>query len=292
MQRLASDKKAKASTVIAITSGKGGVGKTLTTVNFAVAARKLGLQVLILDGDLGLANVDVVLGIQTRYNVRDVLDGTVALRDIIVEGPMGIKVIPSGSGITSLTNLSYVQKQLLVDEVAKLNEHFDLVLIDTGAGISENVMHFNRSADHVVVVTTPEPHALTDAYAMIKVLSESCEKDKVWLLVNQTRSPDEGLKIHERIAEVAKRFLQIKIEFLGHVPSDPLVQRSVMQRRAASEHSTLTLAGQAWNQVARRAIAAIDAIRPAKEESISPEDMWKNLLWTSASPRFPAQVET
>lgn len=242
----------KAPLRLSITSGKGGVGKTLTTVNLAVAARRLGQSVLIFDGDLGLANVDVVLGLRARYNIRDVLDGHAELKDIIVEGPLGISLIPSGSGISSLTQLSHVQKQLIEEQIERVNQSFDLLLIDTGAGISDNVLHLNSAADRMLVVTTPEPHALTDAYALIKVMAEEAGRKSCDLLVNQTRSPEEGLKIAERISEVAMRFLNVTINYVGHVPHDPQVPKQVMQRRAASEQSTHTTSGQAWAQVARK----------------------------------------
>lgn len=262
--------------VISITSGKGGVGKTLTTVNTAVSLKRMGYSVLILDGDFGLSNVDVVLGLQARSNIRDVLDGHADLRDIIVEGPMGLKVIPSGSGVASLTNLSHAQRQNLLTQVENFDEPFDVLLIDTGAGIGDNVLHFNAQSDQIVVVTTPEPHALTDAYALIKVMSENYGRKDFNLMVNQTKSAEEGLKIFERIAEVANRFLNIEVAYLGHVPLDPQVPKSVMARRAASEQSTFTLAGQAWNQMARSLVEKCDL--HARNQNV--QEFWRNLLWT------------
>lgn len=264
---------AKAPYTICVTSGKGGVGKTLTTVNLAVAARRLGRSVLILDGDLGLANVDVVLGLKARYNISDVLDGTAQLQDIIVSGPLGIDLIPSGSGVSSLTQLSTLQKQQILDQIGAIDRVYDLVLIDTGAGISDNVLHFNMAADQRVVVTTPEPHAMTDAYALIKVLSEEHGAKSFQLLVNQTRSPDEGVKVAERIAEVAKRFLSVKVHHLVSVPYDPAVTKSVMQRRAASEASTHTIAGQAWAEAARRLLGETTQQSKSKEGGF-----WLSLL--------------
>ncbi len=271
--------KTNSPTVITIASGKGGVGKTLTTVNLAVAARRMGQSVLIFDGDLGLANVDVVLGLTARYNIRDVLDGNAQLKDIVVEGPLGIDLIPSGSGISSLTRLSPAQKQLILDQIGQLEESYDLLLIDTGAGIAENVVHFARAADKTVVVTTPEPHAMTDAYALIKVLAEEHDVKSFSLLVNQTRTPEEGFKVSERIAEVAMRFLNVRVSHLGNVPSDPQVPKSVMQRRAASDQSTFTIAGQAWNQAARKLFAEAVPIR----RNANVQDFWRTLLWEEAS---------
>lgn len=241
--------------IISVTSGKGGVGKTLTSVNLAIAARKMGKSVLILDGDLGLANVDVVLGLTARHNINDVLDDIVPLKDIVLEGPLGIRVIPSGSGITKLSALTAAQKITLKDKLSSLNEQPDILIIDTGAGISENVLHFNSSADKIIVVTTPEPHAMTDAYALIKVMSEECRRKRFQLLINQVRSEDEAIKVFSRIADVAKRFLSANIEYAGHVPMDLQVQRNVMLRRAASESASMTVAGQAWNEIALRAFS-------------------------------------
>lgn len=278
------------SQIISITSGKGGVGKTLTTVNLAVAARRLGLSVLILDGDLGLANVDVVLGLKARYNIRDVLDGHASLQDIIVEGPLGIAVIPSGSGVSSLTQLSYAQKQQIFAEIQALEAHYDLLLIDTGAGIADNVVHLNRVAQKMVVVTTPEPHALTDAYALIKVMAEEQGLKSPNLLVNMARSDLEAAKVYERVAEVAKRFLNIQVNYLGHVPLDPQVPKAVMQRRAASEQSTFTVSGQAWAQVARKLFNDIDAKTKGGAGLVDTQEFWRTLLWTDAPTKSRALV--
>ncbi len=273
------DAKKNSPTVVTITSGKGGVGKTLTTVNLAIAARRMGQSVLIFDGDLGLANVDVVLGLTARYNIRDVLDGNAELKDIVVEGPLGIDLIPSGSGISSLTRLSPAKKQQILDQIERLEESYDLLLIDTGAGISENVVHFARAADETVVVTTPEPHAMTDAYALIKVLAEEHDVKSFSLLVNQTRTPEEGLKVSDRIAEVAMRFLNVRVHHLGNVPSDPQVPKSVMQRRAASEQSTFTIAGQAWNQAARKLLGET----AFSQKNANVQDFWRAVLLEQAS---------
>lgn len=264
---------AKAPKVIAVTSGKGGVGKTLSTVHLAVAAQRMGHSVLILDGDMGLANVDVVLGLQARYNIRDVLDGHVSLQDIILTGPLGIDVIPSGSGIASLTNLSYVQQQQIIDQIPSIHKTYDILFIDTGAGIASSVTHFCSIADHVLVVTTPEPHALTDAYALIKVLAESHGVKRPHLMINQTRIESEGLKSASRITEVAMRFLDVQVSYAGHVPLDPQVTRSVMQRRAASEQSTYTISGQAWSQIARKLLGM-----SAANQHADAQDFWRSLL--------------
>lgn len=237
--------------VISIASGKGGVGKTLTTVNIAVAAQRLGLRTLVLDGDLGLANVDVVLGLQAKYHLIDVLEGHVGLDEILLTGPLGLRVIPSGSGISRLTELSKVERLRILDGIQSMSETFDLLIIDTGAGISSNVLHLNSVADRILVVTTPEPHAMTDAYAFIKVMNEEYNINTFDLLVNQTRAEGDGEQVAQRIGDVARRFLNAEVSFLGSVPFDPQLQRLVLARRAATEHSTCTIAGQQWNKIAQ-----------------------------------------
>ncbi len=240
----------KKPTIIAVTSGKGGVGKTMTSINFAVSARQNGKSVLIIDGDMGLANVDIVLGIQPELTIFDVLNGNATLDETIITGPLGIDLIPSGSGISQLANLSFAQQQLLLDAIGHLDRQYDVLIVDTGAGIANQVMQLCQASDLTVVVTTPEPHALTDAYATIKVLSEEYSVKHISLLVNQTTSPREGVKIFEKIADVAKRFLRVQLAYLGSVPTDASVGKGVMQRNVATSKSTQTLAGQAWAQAA------------------------------------------
>ena len=261
---------------MSISSGKGGVGKTLTTVNLAVAARRMGLSVLILDGDFGLANVDVVLGLQARYNINDVLEGTARLSDIVLNGPLGIKIIPSGSGLTKMAQLSYVQRLRILDQIDTLEESYNLILVDTGAGLSDSVLHLNSLADELIVVTTPEPHAMTDAYALIKVMVEERARKSPWLLVNMVGSQGEGEKVYQRISEVAGQFIGADVRLAGIVRQDPQVQNSVMLRNAASESSTHTLAGQAWNNVARNLLEKYcDAKRVTRSGSF-----WQNFAAT------------
>lgn len=235
---------------ISISSGKGGVGKTLTTVSLAAHFKRLGKSVLILDGDMGLANCDVVMGMTARYNIRDVLDGHVELAEIIISSPSGIDLIPSGSGVRELANLSQAQRAYILGQLSNIENKYDILLIDTGAGIGDLVVHLNACADFNLVVTTPEPHALTDAYALIKVLTEENSRANFGILVNQVRSESEGLKVFERLAEVGQRFLNAKIAYMGSVPYDPNIARTVMSRKAASEQALTTVSGQAWARAA------------------------------------------
>lgn len=262
--------------IISVTSGKGGVGKTLSTVSLAYLAQKSGKRVLIFDGDLGLSNVDVVMGLRPRFTLRDVLDGNAELTDIIVEDPSGIKVISSGSGIASLNQLSQIEKTILLEQCQTITSDFDLILIDTGAGISDNVIHLNSLANQILIVTTPEPHAITDAYAIIKVLTETTHRKTFHLLVNQSRSPQEGLKVFERIAEVSNRFLYAKVIYAGSVPFDPEVQINVLRRSMTHSRISNTVSGQAWHRALQFLSNATDPV----SSSFVPNggDFWVDLI--------------
>ncbi len=272
--------RAKNPFVISISSGKGGVGKTLTTINLAMAARRNNREVTILDADLGLSNVDVLLGLSAKHNIADVLNGHVKMQDIVLTGPLGLRVIPSGSGIAKLSQLSYVQRVALFEAVEAYHEQPDILFVDTGAGISNNVLHFATAADCRVVVTTPEPHAITDAYAFIKVM---CEEEKVRdfrLVVNMARSPDEGRRISERIADVARQFLGADVQYAGHVPIDPQIQRWVAQRGASAEDMTHTVAGQAWNEIMENIVGGVS----------SRAKVGANIFWNSVLSRTVSEA--
>lgn len=278
--------------VISVASGKGGVGKTLTTVNLAIAARRMGYSVLVLDGDLGLANVDVVLGLKARYNINDVIEGTVELKDIILTGPLGIEVIPSGSGLARLADLSQLERLQLLDQLEAFNRSYDVFFIDTGAGISPNVLHLNAVSHEIIVVTTPEPHAMTDAYAFIKVMSEQYGEKSYSLIVNMVHSEEEGLKVSQRITDVARKFLDTKISTLGSIPFDPQMQKSVMMRRAASESSTYTIAGQSWNRISRQLFQGMTAHEPSHPPGADEGDrkFWRELVMTQSADRARSVV--
>jgi flagellar biosynthesis protein FlhG len=263
---------------VSIASGKGGVGKTVLTVNLALAAKRMGYSVLILDGDLGMANVDVLLGLSARYNISDVLEGKVPLKQILLEGPLGMKIIPSGSGISKLASLSYVERLQIMEEIEALDETFDIVIIDTGAGIAENVTHLNAIADEMIVVTNSEPHSMTDAYAFIKVMNETYDKKKFNLVVNMTKYQEESAKVHNTISEVARKFLNAKVNLLGNIPFDAAIKRSVMARRAASDANTYTIAGQEWNEIARRLFHDLSKNNPQSERQF-----WRDFLKTRAT---------
>ncbi len=217
--------------VLSITSGKGGVGKTAVVSNVAVSLAKQGKKVLIIDADLGLANVDVVLGLSPEYNLNHFFSGERTLKEVMVEGPHGIKVLPAGSGVQEFTRLDGQLKMRLIDSLDALEEQFDVVLIDTEAGISDNVTYFNVAAQDILVVTTPEPTAITDAYALMKLLSTQYHQKRFLLAVNSVRGTDEGLDVFEKLTMVSGRYLDIFLDYLGCVPFDRKMHESVREQK-------------------------------------------------------------
>jgi flagellar biosynthesis protein FlhG len=240
--------------VLSISSGKGGVGKTLTVVNLALFAQKQGHKVLIIDGDLGMANVDIVLGLVPRYNIRDVLNGQVTINDIMLEGPQGIKIIPSGSGISSLQQLTFVEKQLLSEQLSRLKTDFDLYFIDTGAGIGDNVINLNLMAHRRILVTTSEPHAMTDVYAMMKVFSQQ-KINRCDLIVNMAKSAKEGEQTAYKLKEVAQKFLNMKVNYLGNIPYDQQLNKHLLRRDMGSIEASKTISAQAWSHITREILS-------------------------------------
>jgi flagellar biosynthesis protein FlhG len=216
--------------IIAITSGKGGVGKSNIAVNLAIQFSAAGKDVVLLDADLGLANADVLCNLDLPYNLSHVVARKKDLREVMVKGPGGFRLIGGASGLARMADLSDFDRQRLVDCLAELELQADIILIDTGAGISPNVLSFTRAADQVLVVTTPEPTAMTDAYAVIKVISRDGAPRRVSLLVNQVRSAAEAHVVYERIAKVARQFLGISVFDAGCVSADETVSAAVRKR--------------------------------------------------------------
>lgn len=220
-----------ATRVLSVTSGKGGVGKTAVVSNIAVSLAKRGKKILIIDADLGLANVDVVLGLAPQHNLNHFFNGERSLEEVMVEGPYGLKILPAGSGVQQYTRLDGQLKMRLIESLDALTEHFDLVLIDTEAGISDNVTYFNVAAQDILVVTTPEPTAITDAYALMKLLSTQYHQKRFLLTVNSVREADEGLDVFEKLTMVSGRYLDIFLDYLGCIPFDRKMHESVRQQQ-------------------------------------------------------------
>jgi flagellar biosynthesis protein FlhG len=258
------------SRVIAITSGKGGVGKTSIVGNLGYAFAKLGKKVLILDADLGLGNLDVLLGLAPKYNLSHVILGERKIDEILVEGPGKMNILPASSGIQELTNLNKDQKIEILKQLDLLIDSVDVLFIDTAAGISSNVMDFNATAQEVVVVVSPEPTSITDAYALMKVLSLKYSGKACKLIVNMVRRPEEGREVFRQLQIVTDRFLDITIEYLGYVLFDGKVTKGVKTQKIVSELYPDTPASRCFADISRK-IANMSPLNLPKGNS--------NLFW-------------
>lgn len=238
--------------VVAVSSGKGGVGKTNVVANWAVALGRSGKRVLVLDADLGLGNLDVLLGLVPRHTIEHALSGVCTLKEICLEGPAGIQVLPASSGVPHLTSLTESQQLVIQEQLEELAAGMDVLLIDTGAGISPNVTFFASSAHEIVIVVTPEPTSLTDAYALIKVLTRRYRERRFKVLVNQARGPREAAEVFRRLDTAVDRFLQVAVEPIGYVPHDDYVTLAVMRQKAVADLFPDSPAAQAFARLAEQ----------------------------------------
>ena len=241
----------KSMRVISVTSGKGGVGKSSVVSNLALTLGKMGHRVLLLDGDFGLANLDIMLDLRSRGTLHDVLKKGKSISDILVSAAPGVDVIPASSGVLEMTNLGNQEKSRLLDCMQELEDQYDVLLIDTGAGISDDVTWLNSSAGEVVVVATPEPTSVADAYALIKVLSQKHRVKNFKLLVNQAKTEHEGLRVYQQITGVADKFLHhVGIDYVGHVLWDECLTLAVRQRKPIVQSFPQAKASQNFIQIA------------------------------------------
>ena len=240
--------------VITVTSGKGGVGKSNIAVNLAVQFQKQGKKVIIFDADFGLANVEVMFGTVPKYNIADMIYREMEMTEIITEGPNGIGFISGGSGIDGLGNLSQEQIVYLVKCLNELNKLADIIIIDTGAGISDSVLEFVMASPEVLLVTTPDPSSLTDAYSLIKVLyhNPNFVKDmtKISVVANKTVSVEEGHMVYQKLNSVVNRFLDGNVEYLGTIPQDIELEKSVRQQKTVSLNAPASNAARAFEVLA------------------------------------------
>ncbi len=217
--------------IICVTSGKGGVGKTNFTINLGMELTKLNNRVVIIDADLGLANIDVVLGTVPKYTLLDVIHNDKSLDEVMINGPNDIKIISGGSGVLELVDMSLASIQQLIEKLNSINNYADIILIDTGAGLSNSVLSFVLSAQEIIIVTTPEPTSITDAYAMIKTINLKDKNKKIKVIVNRVENITEGNIAFEKLNNASKRFLSMDLEKLGHIFDDNSVSKSVKKQR-------------------------------------------------------------
>lgn len=260
--------------VLSVTSGKGGVGKTNIAANLAYMLAGYHKKTLVLDADAGLANIDVILGINPRYNLSHVLKGERTIIETLMVGPGGIRILPSASGLPEMTDLSRGQKLTLIDELNTLNGELDFMMIDTGAGISSNVMYFNMAAKEIIVVTTPEPTAMTDAYALIKVLYQQHAKRRFRLIVNMVKNAAEGKETYARLSHATDHFLNLTIEYLGHIVLDDKVNAAVRRQKAFAEIYPECPAARCLGKIAEK----ISSETMEEYENGSIKFFWENIL--------------
>ncbi len=238
--------------VIAVTGGKGGIGKSTTSVNLATALNQQGNSVLIMDADLGLANIDVMLGLQPLFNLSHVLKGECSLSDAVLPGPGGINILPAASGIQSMSNLSNTEYHGLINAFGDLENTIDTLIIDTAAGISDNVTTFCRAAHEVIVVICDEPTSLADGYAMIKVLHQNHGVNRFQLLVNKAEYEADGLRLFHHMLSVIDQFMNVDLAFLGTVPRDHYQQKALKQRKPVCEAYPRSRITKAWKLLGKK----------------------------------------
>ena len=236
--------------VIAVTSGKGGVGKSNVSVNLACQLAKLGRRVLLMDADLGLGNIDILLGLRPTKTLADVIAGRVHLRDILNEGPCGIRIVPAASGIKRMAEMQPTEHARIVQGFADLGDDFDVMIVDTAAGVSDSVVTFSRASTHVLVVLTEQPTSLADAYGLIKVLKRDAGISNFNVLSNMVSGDRSGRAVFNRLNEVAQRFLDVNLRYAGAVPRDEFLKKAVSRQKAVSELYPATDATAAFKRLA------------------------------------------
>ena len=270
--------------VIAVTSGKGGVGKTNIVLNLCIALSKLKRRVLLLDADMGLANVDVLLGLTPKYTLEHVMAGEKDISEVMLTGPMGFRILPSGSGISELSEMTFEQQMQLFQQLSQVDDKLDYLFIDTGAGISSNVLRFNASANEVLIVANPEPTSITDAYALMKLLAIKYHIRDFGLIANSVNSQADGQGVYDTLNRVCNQFLKVNLNFLGWIPYDSTIRKTVRRQKPLLELFPQSPAAKSLTRIA----ALIDrqsthppVLQSAAEADIpadKPANFWDRLL--------------
>ncbi len=241
--------------VITVTSGKGGVGKSNTSINLAIQFRKMGQRVIILDADFGLANIEVMFGTVPKYNLADLIYQGKNIKEIITWGPMEVGFISGGSGIASMSNLSKEHLTYIIQNLAELDAIADIIIVDTGAGISDAVLDFLVASGEVLIVTTPEPTSITDSYSLLKAFARhkrfSSENSQIKVIANKVENAAEGQALYNKFNAVVARYLKLPVSYLGAVPEDPLLSKAVMQQMPVSIQNPNAKSALAYEQIAR-----------------------------------------
>ena len=239
--------------VIAVTGGKGGVGKTNISVNLGVALAELGRRVMLLDADLGLANIDVILGLHAKHNLSHVMSGECTLEEIMVTGPHGLKVIPGASGMQHMAELSPVEHAGLIHAFSEVANDVDVLLIDTAAGISDLVVSFSRAAQEQIVVVCDEPASITDAYAIIKLLNREHGINRFRILANMVKSVQEGRDLYNKMCRVTDQYLDVMLNYMGSIPYDDQLRKAVKSQKPVVEAYPRARVSQAFKNLAKKA---------------------------------------
>jgi flagellar biosynthesis protein FlhG len=239
--------------IIAVTSGKGGVGKSSIVSNMAYILSKRGEQTYIFDADLSLGNIDIMFGMVPRFNVRDLIEGRKCIADVVVEGPFGIKIIPATSGVAEFSHLSMEERQILLSSFRELPD-YDFLIVDTSAGLSSNVVYFNSISEETFVIITPDPASLTDSYAVIKALRKKTGLKTFNIIANVVRDEKEGLDIFSKIVSVTDRFLDVYLNFAGYVPADSNISTATRKQKLWAEHFPETSATKALKKICDRLV--------------------------------------
>ncbi len=237
---------------IAVTGGKGGVGKTNVSVNLGVAAAESGQKVMLLDADLGLANIDVVLGLHPKYDLSHVMRGECTLEEIMIEGPSGLRVVPGASGMQALAELSAAEHTGLIRAFSEVAADTDLLIVDTAAGISDTVLSFSRAAHEIVVVVCDEPASITDAYAIIKLLNRDYGHQRFRVLANMVRSAQEGRDLYNKMCRVTDRYLDVTLTFMGAIPFDETLRKAVKAQRPVVQAFPRSRVAQVFRSLAKK----------------------------------------
>ncbi len=247
-----SNSKSKPIRVIAVASGKGGVGKTNVSVNLSVALTKLGNRVLLMDADMGLANVDIMLGLQTKYNLSHVLSGEKTLVEVMVDAPGGFKIVPATSGDSRMAQLSQAENAGIINAFSEVDGFLDVLVIDTAAGIANSVVSYCRASQEVVIVVTDEPASMTDAYALIKILNREHKLTNFKLLANMTLTEKKGKELHKKFAKVCENFLNVTIDYLGTIPFDHDLRETIQKQTPVTLAKPKSTSAKAFVEVAKK----------------------------------------